>query len=378
MRTASRSVAVALAFFALYALTAGHGRQWGDSAEFLEWILRDSAFVCGPHFSNAHPLYVGFCRLVATTPFAVTLVSALFGALSVAGLFVCTQKLSLAVLFGLSQMLWWLSTRAEVQTMSLAMTAFETAAMISAIEGRRPWRAASLLALAMLAGVHLGVHNFAILSLPVYATLLIALVRRGECRPIVAACAIACWFVGALPWICAIFTRGLSDVLVGDYGSKVVGVLPTDWTQTSFNFALSSVSFAVPAALAWWGRRTVLSGFTGAAAGGMRADAFLLALFTVNAVFFMRYFVPDQSQFLLPTLFFAYLLLRRLDVRPCRAAALACLQILMPAMLHRIASQLPVPEERRELHPGRDEARYFILPWEGLGSSPCLEAGKST
>ena len=367
MRTASRFAVVVLAFFALYALTAGHGRQWGDSAEFLEWILAGDAFVCGPHFSNAHPLYVAFCRLVAKTPFAVTLVSALFGALSVGGLFLCSRRLALSVLFGLSQMLWWLSTRAEVQTMSLALTSFETAAMILAVEGRRSWRTAALCALALLAGVHLGVHNFATLSLPVYAALLVVLVRGGECRPAAAACAVACWLVGASPWLWAVFTRGPADVLVGAYGAKVAGLWPDNWTQTAFNFALASVSFAAPAAVSWWERRTLLSG-AAFAARGASATGFLLALFAVNAAFFVRYFVPDQSQFLLPTLFFAYLLLRKIDVRPSRAAALACLQILMPVLLHRVVSQLPVPEERRGLHPGRDEARYFILPWEGIGA----------
>lgn len=369
MRTASRFAAVVLAFFALYALTAGHGRQWGDSAEFLEWILSEDAFVCGPHFSNAHPLYVAFCRLVAKSPFAVTLVSSLFGALSVGGLFLCSRRLALAVLFGLSQMLWWLSTRAEVQTMSLAMTAFETVALIVAVEGRQSWRTAALCALALLAGIHLGVHNFATLSLPVYIVLLVVLVRSGACRPTAAACAVACWLVGASPWLCAIFTRGPADVLVGAYGAKVVGLWPGNWTQTAFNFALASVSFAVPVAIAWWGRRTLLSDVA-CAAKGASANWFLLALFAINAAFFVRYFVPDQSQFLLPTLFFAYLLLRRLDIRPSRAVALACLQMLMPVLLHRVVSQLPVPEERRGLHPGRDEARYFILPWEGIGASP--------
>ena len=26
-------------------------------------------------------------------------------------------------------------------------------------------------------------------------------------------------------------------------------------------------------------------------------------------------------------------------------------------------AQLPVPDERRNLHPGRDDARYFTIPW---------------
>ena len=105
-RTSSRFLVLALGFFALYALTAQRGLGWGDSAEFQDWILNHAEWICGTQFSNAHPFYVVFCRLVAGTPFAVTLVSAFFGALSVGGLYLCTRQVALSVLFGLSHMLW--------------------------------------------------------------------------------------------------------------------------------------------------------------------------------------------------------------------------------------------------------------------------------
>lgn len=364
------ALSVFAGFFALYALTAQRGFGWGDSGEFQDWVLRHATFICGPQFSNAHPFYVAFCRAVARTPFAVTLVSSFFGALSVGGLYLCTRRVALAVLFGLSQMLWWLSAVAEVQTMSLALTAVETALLISLTEARATTEARTaranavrLFVLAVVSGLHLGVHNFAVLSWPVLVYLPVVLVRRGVCRAGGAACALVGWLLGASVWLYHLVVRGPRDVLVGSYGAKAIGILPADGLQTAFNFALASLSFFVPLALAWWNRRTLRTLFAPARLSE-GADGFLLALFVVNFLFFVRYFVPDQSQFLLPTLFYAYVLLRRVGPSVNRTVALAVLQVLLPLFFYFIVSQLPVPSERRERHPGRDEARYFCLPWK--------------
>ena len=44
-------------------------------------------------------------------------------------------------------------------------------------------------------------------------------------------------------------------------------------------------------------------------------------------------------------------------------AALALMQVVLPVLAYSVASQFPVPEERRGLHGGRDDARYFTIPW---------------
>ena len=349
------------AFFALYALTAQRGAGWGDSAEFQDWVLCHSEFVCGPQFSNAHPLYVAFCRLVASGPYGVTLVSSFFGALAVGGLFLCTRRITLAVLFGLSQMMWWLSCVAEVQTMSLAMTAFETWLVMTGLSlvrgGSLKSGAAWLSAAALLSGVHLSVHNFALLSLPVYACLAV------RALPVAAFLAVAaCWAIGASVWLYSAFVRGLGDVLFGAYGAKVLGVFPGNWTETGFNFFLAALSFFVPAALAWWKVKSV--GFKAALLeGDLKGRLWVVFLFAVNLLFWVRYFVPDQSQFLLPTLFYAYVLMKDLEVGERRFAALALMQVVLPVLAYSVVSQLPVPEERRGLHDGRDDARYFTIPW---------------
>ena len=364
------SILLFAGFFALYALTAQRGIGWGDSAEFQDWILNHSEFVCGPQFSNAHPLYVAFCRLLAVGPTSVTLVSSFFGALAVVGLSLCTRRVSLAVLFGLSQMMWWLSCVAEVQAMSLAMTAFETWLFLGALERIRAGatRGVALLsAAALLSGLHLSVHNFALLSIPIYVVAAVcAFARRGvdgsRQLSVAGLCATASfWLFGASIWIWHAFSRGIVDVLFGRYGAKVFGFAPVNWTQAGFNFFIAALSFAVPAALAWWHRKNLRV---------FAWNFWVVALLAVNFLFWIRYFVPDQSQFLLPTLFYAYVLMKDVKIGANRFVALALMQVVLPILAYFAVSQLPVPEERRGLHDGRDDARYFTIPWRIPASWP--------
>ena len=343
-------VLIAMGFFALYAFTAQRGLGWGDSGEFQYRVLACAGGITGgcESFATAHPLYVAFAKAVARTPCQVTLVSSLFGALAVGGFFLCTRRVALTVVFGLSHMLWWLSCLAEVQTMNLALTVFETALLLRFLSsGRGIWLVGTL----FLSGVHLACHNFALLALPVYGVLLL----RSGWRTLVAG-GIA-WAAGASFWLQALATRGVADVLVGRFGGAVTGLVPANWTATGFNLALAALSFVAPASIAWWNRRTEPE--------DRRRDVrwTLWSLLAVNALFFIRYFVPDQATFLLPTLFFAFLLVSAYETRRDRAIALAVMQVLLPILAYEVLVQLPVPEGRQP-HPHRNDAKYFALPWK--------------
>ena len=344
-RTLNAFLALSAGFFLLYALTAQRGWGWGDSAEFHDWVLNQDALVCGPHISNAHPLYVRFCRLVAGTPFAVTLVSSFFGALSVGGLFLCTKRFGLSVVFGLSHMLWWNSCLAEVQTMNLAFLAFETVLLLRFLE-HDEWR--WFAALVFLNGVHLNAHNLALLELPVYAAAFLLRVRGR--RFALAVPFAVLWMCGACGWVWAAWTRGLADVLVGAYGGKVFGFLPVNWTLTAFNFFLAFLSLFAPLSIWWWTRCR-------------SRNAFVWALFAINLFFWMKYFVPDQATFLLPTLFLAYVLVSCAELGRKRLVALAALQLLLPLMAWQVLVMLPRPDWK-SAHEGRNDAAYFALPWK--------------
>lgn len=360
-----RFLALFAGFFLLYALTAQRGLGWGDSAEFQDWILNRTDWICGPHFSNAHPLYVALCRLVASTNTGVTLVSAFFGALAVGGLYLCVRKVALAAVFGLTHMLWWNSCLAEVQTMNLAFTAFETLLLLKFVGGGR-W--AWFGALVLLNGVHLEVHNFALLALPVYAAVFFVCARGRQLGLAVPFAAL--WALGAWGWLWALGTRGAADVLVGNYGAKVAGFLPANFTLTAFNFALSGLSFFAPLAIWWWGRkdgRPDAKDGEGAAEYERHKTGWLVALLLINLIFWMRYFVPDQATFLLPTLFFCYLLVAPFELRRKRVIALMAIQVLLPLMAWQVLSAIPVPDWKTR-HGGRNDAAYFALPWKVGGA----------
>ena len=357
-RTLVRFLALTAGFFALYALTAQRGLGWGDSGEFQHWVLHGCPV--GVKYPSQHPLYLAAARLVASTPFGVTLVSAFFGALSVGGLYLCVRRRPPAVLFGLSHMLWWNSCVAEVQTMNLAFTGFETALLLRAVETRG---VCALTLLFALNGLHTGVHNFAFLCLPVF----LFTAFRLRFRPLSVAIALLGWALGAAGFLRASLAALAGDgpvgwfrlMMVGDYGAKVCGLLPSDGMVTGFNFALAALSFAVPAALAWWSR-----GRPSAAGESARIRRVAVgALFAVNALFWVRYFVPDQAMFVLPTLFFAYVMLGTAEIRANRLAALALLQVLLPVAAYLALSGLPLPQGRGR-HGDRDDAAYFALPWK--------------
>lgn len=341
---------VAIGFFALYALTSQRGLGWGDSGEFQHWVLNRTDVLCGQSFSNSHPLYVIAARLVAGTPQAVTLVSSFFGALAVVGLYLCTGRALLTVVFGFVHMLWWMSCVAEVQTMNLAFTAFETALLLKYIESKRgPW----LIALLFLNGLHLEVHNFALLALPVYAAVVCANQRAEPKKaPLIvsALVGLVVWTLGAGFWLQAIGVRGLGDVLVGRYGAQVGGLLPADGLVAGFNIALAALSLLAPAAIVWWTRKVT-------------AHWAIWALFGINFVFFIRYFVPDQATFVLPTAFFAFLAVSRNELRRDRAIALVAMQVVLPLIVCQLLASMPVPAGRLR-HPYRNDAAYFALPWK--------------
>jgi hypothetical protein len=102
-----------------------------------------------------------------------------------------------------------------------------------------------------------------------------------------------------------------------------------------------------------------------------RSGAALLALTVLHAFFWVRYLVPDQATFLLPTLGVlavwagvgAARVLRewRGWFAPSLAVSLAC-SVLVPHAVCRTAERLLPPRSR--VLPFRDEFAYWAYPWK--------------
>ena len=373
------AAAVFAVFAALFLACAGRGTGWQDSGEFQARAISGMLMHPGG-LALSHPLYVLLAHAVAVLfPsgggfFAINAASAVFSALAVAFLFAAIRRLTgreapaaaLGAVFALSHPVWFFSGIAESHALSTmfhaaALFAFSCAAGIG--EDRSRARNA-FVALGVIVGLHFAIDNSAFLSLPVYAVF--AWRRR---RAMAFGVAVA---LGAAPWLSCLITRlemsswqfapALASAFFAGYSEKVFGIFPADRLAAIVNAALASLAFAPLAALALFGR-------VERAAGRPERGVFapLAALAAVHAVFFARYFVPDQFSFAQPTLLYAAVLVAfavaRASGRRLAAAALACLVFEVALPPAAAAAARPFVPPGREAPPGRDEARYWIVPW---------------
>ncbi|MFZ4395418.1 MAG: hypothetical protein ACOYOU_07310 [Kiritimatiellia bacterium] len=383
--------AVFLGLLALYALTAQRGVSWQDSGEFQRRArVGDLAGVEG--VARAHPLYVACLHaLTRTFPpsadlWAINAFSGLGMAVAAA---VCVwlvwrmtghtlASVGAGLLLGLSHMAWWMATAAEVYTWSLALLLMETAALYALIARPQP---RTLWWLALISGIGLSVHNFALLSLPVWAMAAGWLMWRRALPVWAVGPAVVAWLAGASAFLALVagsafgsgrLAEALRDALFGGYQVQVLGLAPTlSWTLLIANLALFALSLASPlwvaAADGWRGIRHLEPRVF---------SVCLVALSGIHVLFFVRYFVPDQATFCLPTLGVASLWVGvGLAVRfersgwPARTqvalvvAGLACL-LAVPVGLATLARMYAWEPPRARVIPFRDEARYWLLPWK--------------
>ena len=372
---------VPLVFLLLYALTAQRGVSWQDSGEFHYRVLATDC-LWNPGIARAHPLYIlGASLMAACAPvplkfYAITFFSGVGMATALAFLAMILWRLTanrwatLAATFtlGLSHMCWWLSAMAEVYTWSLAFLMIELFCLLI-ICLRKPKVALPWwLALAFLNGMNASIHNFAFLNLPVYGALFIAS-RKGIRAA--AACAIA-WLAGAGLLVCLFcaeiraqtFAVAFKSLLFGyDYENVVLGKGPINWKLAIANLALASVSFASPCWFFMTRNVRTLRDY-------VAFKRCLLALTCIHFVFWLRYFVPDQATFILPTLGLCavwlgigYATARR--SRTAHAALLAIgitCQLALPPVLCVIASRCGVMQARSL--PFRQDIPYWLLPWK--------------
>ena len=383
-----------IGFALLYAFTAQRGVSWGDSGLYQFRML--SRNLSGPYgLATSHPLYIilgsAFSSLFAGTArfWAMNAMSGLFMALAVGGTFCCvktlthsmTASLLAALTLGCSHMIWWLSTLAEVYTLSLFFITAETYCLIKTL--RSPHLRGFLL-LAFLNGLHLSAHNFALLAWPVYLVAFIWHVRRIKSAPIhiiaTLICGCALWMAGSSPLLilavrdylmCHDWAATVESVLVDRYGKQVSGFGGVSWIITLFNFAISGMSLLLPCWIfAIWPTRIV---------HGMRRlkrvhaeILFLLALFLVHFLFWVRYRVADQATFILPTLFFAILLsapaFRTIRKPVMWACATFFSAIAIPAIAATLLNAI-CPSSVRPALPFRNEWNYFALPWKNAEKS---------
>jgi hypothetical protein len=397
-------------FLLLYAVTAQRGVNWQDSGEFHYRVLvHDYSWVSG--IAIAHPAYIvsadlfsslfpDACRFYAINLFSgLGMVLALILLARLLTLFrLKTSTVILTVLtLGLSHMAWWLSTIAEVYTWSLAFLMAELLCVaqlcVRNSEGghqeklppQAPKDIVLWLLLALLNGLHASFHNFAFLNLPVYAVLFAYLQwRRSLLQSIALLLLTACaWFLGAcllvalffLEWsVTHSFMATLKSLLFShEFESVVTGARAINWSLAKMNLALAIISFVSPAWLF-----VCFAGRTRRTYSCLKLT--LLGLTAIHGLFWIRYFVPDQVTFLLPTLGLLAiwagigldsLTLGRKQLVVLGTAILLC-AITTPLLLNNILLVKQGGVKRVRELPFRNESSYWLYPWKQNERSAAL------
>lgn len=382
-------LACLIAFSALYLATSQRGVCWQDSGMF-QWRVRTGDYEGDLGLALAHPLLIAAGQVLKAIPIAdlatrLNFFSGLGMAVALANLAcliaVVTGRrwigAATAAMLGVAHTPWWLATITETYTWSAAGLTAELWLLVTLI--RKP-RAALLIAIALVSGLGLNLHNLALLPLPVYAVAAIILVLRRKVPAWSLAAAAGAYVLGAGLYIAmtahlAVRTGDLPgaihSALFGNYAKAVLNVSAGSkyYQANAVLAAMNFVSFLGPLAVVGWAhlRRKL---------GGATASA-VAAITIIEVLFVIRYPVPDQFTFLLPALVMSALAagigisvladasagLRKLAIASC------VLSIIAPPVFYAAGPSLarwrsPALVHQKRKLPFRDELRYWLVPWK--------------
>jgi hypothetical protein len=379
---------VACSGFVLYTLTVQQSVSWQDSG-MLQFRIVTGDYIGNLGLALAHPVYIAIARFFLLLPFgsewlslsicsgagmAVTLAN-----VAVLGILLTGRRwigLMTAGMLAVMHAPWWLSTVTEVYTWNTALFSAELIVCIACLRRPSLYKVAALF---FIAGLNVGVHNMALLSLPVYGLCVLVFVRRHRLAFTAVPIAAAACLCGAAPLVWLVlqetlqtgdFRAAVASMLFSGYSGQVFNVSP-NWNWMGVNAALSSLNFmhaGLFVGIVGWVqmRRTI----------GTPIALSLLSLLGLQGIFFLRYSVPDQFTFILPSLVLFSLgmavgmeVLARKSTAWRNTVVAVCLfsVILMPltyAVLPSALEALNLRASRARTLPFRDEMRYWIVPWK--------------
>lgn len=372
----------------LYLLTCQRTVSWQDSGMF-QWRVLTGDYAGRIGLALAHPLYIAAGRaLTWWAPDATPLILNAFSGVGLAVAMACLAALvatltgkrwvalATAGIVGVAHTPWWLGTVAEVYTWSAAALAIELLLLVRLL--RRP-RWTLLVALAAVNGLHLALHNFALLALPVYVAAAIALIVRRRLPRWSLPAAGGAWVLGAGLYLAMIVrlavvtgdpVAAIRSALFGaSYAEDVLnaGRVSGHLTANAVLSGLSFVNLLAPlAVIGWLGLRRRL---------GTPVALALGAITVIEIAFFVRYPVPDQFTFILPSLLLIGVaagvgLAALADAgRVRRGIAVGCVAVslVVPPVFYAAAPRLArraAPDVAAGRQPCRDELRYWMTPWK--------------
>jgi hypothetical protein len=279
-----------------------------------------------------------------------------------------------ALIFSQMHTVWWLATIAESYPLYAVFFIVELWVFVEFL--KRP-NAKLLILLFFINGLSLNVHNFALVSLPVYGGMLVFVVMKKKISAKYLFFSMAAFCAGASFYLYLIFDLvfkgesfafAASSALFGDFSEAVLNV-KTGWSFFKVNAALASlnfISFVVPFAIVGWvNMRRELDG---------ASTFFIGGLTLLHFIFVARYAVPDQFMFLLPSLLLIMLAVSLGMKTLCKlnkkrfVIVTAIVSCVAPLIIYvnflSILSFFEITVSRETKRPFRDEIRYWAVPWK--------------
>lgn len=285
--------------------------------------------------------------------------------------------LLVASMLGVSHMVWWLSTVAEVYTWSAAGLTAELVLLYLLIKRPR-WQTLGLLAL--VSGMGWSVHNFALLPIVVYAGVVLMLIVRRQLPLWAVGVAAGAYALGASSYVLIIVAEELrrGDLIAtmqsALWGDRFESAALSTRLQLGYlkeNAALFVLNFTNPlwllAAVGLWHLRKLPHRSFAAA---------LYALTAIELLFFVRYFVPDQATFAIPSLIMLAIavgvgikaVVEHAPRMRRHIVTVGAVFVLLTPLLYLGAFQAlrvgGVDIQRSRMLPFRDEMRYWLIPWK--------------
>lgn len=388
-------LAVGVAALAVYATTCCRGVNWQDSGVHQYRILTGQVEnIYG--LALSHPLHHwlgrGVAALTGGSPFALNLMSSVFGAVAlglIAGFVASLTGRGLAGLLagltaGLAHAFWQMSVLTETYTLQAALLAAEWCILLAYCRRGRPvW----LVLLFGVNGLHISNHLLGLLALATYGVLLLERVFRGGLRPGWLAAVAGAWLLGAAPYITLVVQHYLR---VGDLAATLssalfgVGTMGTGFRQRVLEFRpplAVLVRFVV-----FFGYSVPSLALLLAVLGVLRPPStlprplyrVLLGQSLLFLVFVARYRIEDIFTFFLPLCALvgvwvgfaaAFILNRTQPAAARRAIGIACIaHAILPVAVYigvpLVAAQRGLFDRSWRDIPFRDDYSWFFHPWK--------------
>jgi hypothetical protein len=385
-------IVVGAAAMTLYALTLAPDLVWQDQGDYQVQAAQCNLSRPGD-VVRVHPLYIVVAHGIGRTgwfsyAYAANLTSAIFAAITVANVFLLAFRLTGQVwpaalsagTFGLAHSVWFLGVQAQTYSMSNAAISGGLLLFLGYLATGKP---APLVWMGLVFGLGISAHNISQIAFAVVFVWLVVRLLRGQLKVATMAGIVAAWAVGAgLLWMVAAkeYQRNgdlwgtILSALWGRWGDAVfnVGKLPLLLKRSGMFFALN-----FPTPLVLLAILGVVESFR--RPGFRRLGGLFLSITILYALFAVRYDVPNQNNFFLPTymMISLYIGLGFAEfAHPCRdlwmivsAVLLAAIPATYPVLSDAAETRQWNLGTRRHI-PYRDEYRYYLVPWQQHQTGP--------